>query len=191
MTPMHFHLMTNHIPVLGALFGTVLLGLSLLAGKEENRKGVLGIFIFLAIITPAVFFSGAIGKHAVSALPGIEPSLIEAHSKTAGLTLAGVEVLGLFALATWILFFFPTMAQLRIRAASATFLCGVAVTGMLAWTAMTGGRIGQGDGLGLSGSAGIEVASLSQGNSDSPCESGMLAFMAWKCLTSDQVPLKP
>lgn len=57
MTAAHIHLLLNHIPILGVLFGLLLL-YGTIKKTREIKKANLVTFIVAAILTVPVFFSG-------------------------------------------------------------------------------------------------------------------------------------
>ncbi len=47
----HVHLLLNHLPVVGALFGLLLLVVAILHNSGELKKAGLWIFVILALIS--------------------------------------------------------------------------------------------------------------------------------------------
>ncbi len=148
MNPLHLHLLINHIPVLGAFFGCLLMGISLVNGREETRKNAFAFFVFLAILTPFVFLSGEFSEDLAKKLPGVEESRIETHAEAADMALIGIELLGVIAGGTWFLNFFPNSVGLRKKMGWVLFIVAIVVSGWLSWTATTGGRIRHGEEFG-------------------------------------------
>jgi hypothetical protein len=95
----HVHLMINHFPVIG-LFGAIaLLGYSLARKSEELKRVCFGLFVLLALITLAVFFTGQAAEDTVKKLPNVTEAFIGRHEEMAELALVLMETLGLAALA--------------------------------------------------------------------------------------------
>jgi len=54
----HIHLSLNHLPVVGIIFGVLLLLLALLRKSEELKRVSLGVFVLTALIALPVYFTG-------------------------------------------------------------------------------------------------------------------------------------
>ena len=85
MNATHFHLILNHIPVLGTAFGLGLLIFGLLRTSDEIKKAALGIFVIVAIATIPVYFTGEPAEEGVESLPGVSKAFMERHEEAAGL----------------------------------------------------------------------------------------------------------
>jgi hypothetical protein len=141
MNPVHVHLMLNHIPVLGMIFATLLLGHALWHEKAELRKLALGLFVLLAVITPIVYLSGHGAEESVERLAGVSEAALERHEDAGRPALIAMFVSGaggLFVSLAWV---WPAAAGIRRKAAWGLFALGLASSGWLAWTALTGGQI--------------------------------------------------
>ena len=55
MTAAHVHLLLNHIPILGSIFGLLLLCYGMLRKSDEIKKTSLGIFVITALLTIPVY----------------------------------------------------------------------------------------------------------------------------------------
>ena len=77
LSPVHVHLMLNHIPVLGMVFTSLLLAYALIRDQAELRKAALALFILLALVTPAVYLSGEGAEEGVEHLAGVSEAAIE------------------------------------------------------------------------------------------------------------------
>ena len=77
MNAIHFHLMLNHIPVLGTAFGLVLLVFSLWRKSEELKKASLVIFLISALVAVPVYLTGEPAEDAVKPLAGVSRPVIE------------------------------------------------------------------------------------------------------------------
>ena len=58
MSLVHLHLLLNHLPVIGAFFGVLLLAVALARRSSELAKVALAFFAFLGAVSVAVFFTG-------------------------------------------------------------------------------------------------------------------------------------
>jgi hypothetical protein len=94
----HVHLMINHTPVIGIPGVILLLVYSLVRRSEEVKRVSFGLFVLIALMTFAVFFTGEAAQKVVKGLPGVTETYIGRHEEMAGYTLVLVEVLGVLAL---------------------------------------------------------------------------------------------
>ena len=58
MDAAHIHLLLNHIPILGTIFGLLLLCYGIWKHSDEIKKASLGTFVIVALITIAVYLTG-------------------------------------------------------------------------------------------------------------------------------------
>ena len=58
MNAAHLHLMLNHLPILGTLFGAAILGIALWLRNSPFQKVALVFFVLLGLAGIAVYWSG-------------------------------------------------------------------------------------------------------------------------------------
>jgi uncharacterized membrane protein len=98
MDLIHLHLLLNHLPVVGTLFGTVFLIWGL-AGKDQTVLRVAYVtFVAISIVTIPVVLTGQVAEEVVEQLPGVSETIIESHETVAEITLWGVLLLGAVSL---------------------------------------------------------------------------------------------
>jgi hypothetical protein len=148
MNPVHIHLITNHLPVTGTLFATLILAYALISAKEEIQKLALAVLVVLAIVTPLVFFSGEKAEGRVELIAGIQEGDLEKHEEAGEAAFALMEGLGVLAFFQLALFAFPNTAGLRRKSIRLILLIAALVTGWMFYTANTGGRIRHGEEMG-------------------------------------------
>ena len=100
----HVHLMLNHLPVLGTVFGLALLAWAMLRRDETLQRAALATFVLTALAAIPVFLTGEPSEEMVEHLTGTAEQAIEAHEDAAVVALVAVEVLGALAIATLLLF---------------------------------------------------------------------------------------
>lgn len=100
MNQAHLHLLLNHLPILGALFGLLLLTGGFLLKNDTVKRTALGLFVLSAILAIPAYLTGEGAEEVVEGLPGVTENLIEAHEDMANIFLWMVGALGLIALAT-------------------------------------------------------------------------------------------
>ena len=94
----HVHLLINHFPVIGVLGAILLLVYSLVRKSEEVTMVSFGLFVLIALITIAVFFTGEAAEEVVKNLPGVTETYIGRHEEMAEPALVLIEALGVMAL---------------------------------------------------------------------------------------------
>ncbi|MEJ4089217.1 hypothetical protein, partial [Galbibacter orientalis] len=100
MNDAHFHLVVNHLPIVGVLIGFLVLLAGLIMKKPQIKNTALGIFIFSALTAIVAFLTGEGAEEIVENLPGISETLIHKHEEYAELFLAMMQILGVTSLIT-------------------------------------------------------------------------------------------
>ncbi|HKU61586.1 MAG TPA: hypothetical protein VJQ44_10250 [Gemmatimonadales bacterium] len=141
MSDAHWHLIVNHLPVLGVPFGAALLAVGLLRGQVALQRAGLGVLILAGLAAGIAYLTGEPAEHALEAaggLAGRPESLIEAHEEAA---LAAMLAAGLLALVAgfglWRLRRNPPGRRWMVGTLALAFV----VTLALGWVATLGGRI--------------------------------------------------
>ena len=98
MDAAHLHLLLNHIPILGTIFGLLLLVYAGMKKSYELKKVSFSVFVVTALITIPVFLTGDGAAHLVRNLPGVSVEIIKQHDRAATLTTIAIELLGAAAL---------------------------------------------------------------------------------------------
>jgi hypothetical protein len=83
MNDAHYHLIVNHLPIVGLLIGILVLIAGLVFNKTEVKLTALGILIFSAITSIAAFYTGEGAENIVENLEGISETLIHTHEEYA------------------------------------------------------------------------------------------------------------
>lgn len=104
MNPAHWHLMLNHVPVLGTAFGMALIAWALVRKSEELKRVSLGVFVIIALLAIPAYLTGEPAEEIVEHLPGVSEASIEEHEDAAKFAFAGVLVLGAPALGGLVIF---------------------------------------------------------------------------------------
>ncbi|MBD3403487.1 hypothetical protein GF420_11370 [candidate division GN15 bacterium] len=139
MNAAHAHLILNHLPVIGLLFGIGFLLVGLLRKHDTLIRSAFTIFIIVSIATIPVFLSGEAAEDVVENLPGVEEAYIHAHEEAGETALIAMIVLGLISIAgLWV---FRFMNRIRMTAAGLVLVLSLVVAGWMAYTANLGGEI--------------------------------------------------
>jgi uncharacterized membrane protein len=158
MNAAHVHLLLNHVPVLGIIFGLLLLAYAIYRRQEDLMRAGLGFLVLSAVVAVAVYLTGEPAEEVVEGMAGISEAAIEAHEEVAVFALIGTSVLGLFALGVLLRFrqHLPRWAVITAMGLS------VAVTGVTAWTSYLGGEINHPELASPAGAAGEQQADYEQ-----------------------------
>lgn len=139
MNDAQLHLALNHFPILGTLFGTVLLGIGVFGKNKSLLDTGLIILFLMALITIPVYLSGEGAEEIVEEL-GVDHDTIHAHEEIAESAVWFMDGLGLLALVS---FFFTRRAlngPARILTI-VTFVLGIVVLGLMFRVGGSGGEI--------------------------------------------------
>lgn len=139
MEPVHLHLLTNHVPVIGAFFGALVLIFGMVRKSPPTLTAAYWIFLLSAALGLVAYFSGEGAEHAVENLPGVTDKLIETHEDIGKFTLIGLILLGAISLFGLIR---SKNHYDRIKSiALVALVIALASFGIGAYTAYTGGLI--------------------------------------------------
>lgn len=138
MSGAHLHLILNHVPVLGAVFGLLLLSYGLLRRSDSVVRASLWTLAVVGVAGLAAYWTGEPAEEVVENMPGISEAILERHEEVAYLATIGAGLVGLIALAV--------LAVHRARPVAASYsavmlLLTAGLFGAMAWTANLGGQI--------------------------------------------------
>lgn len=137
MDTAHLHLVLNHLPVLGTLFGALGLAYGLWRKSRDVVAFSLGLFVLSGLAAGAAYLTGEGAEEVVERAAGASEVLLERHEDASFYALIAAGVLGVFALGTLALF-----RQTVPRAVVALLLVlALGAGGLMAWTANLGGQI--------------------------------------------------
>jgi len=138
MSPVHLHLLLNHVPVIGTVIALCLLAYAWMRRDESIGRAALALLVVLAVAAAATFFTGEPAEEALEGASGISEALIERHEEAALLALLAIAALGVASLAVLLVSRGRTLA----RGAMLTILvAGLVPMAALAYTANLGGQI--------------------------------------------------
>ena len=139
MNAAHWHLVLNHIPLVGIGFVLLLLIIALSLKSSDLINVSLIFTVIIALWAIPAYLTGEPAEEIVEDMPGISESLIEEHEEMAEKAFIFIEVVGGIALIALIARRFN-----KKLGATLTFLtlAGLLVGGgLIAWTANLGGKI--------------------------------------------------
>lgn len=135
----HVHLVLTHIPVLGTVFGLMVLIYAIIRGNADIMVVSLWTFVLSGLAAVATYFTGEGAEDIVEKLPGVSESIIEVHQDFAGYALFASALLGLIALGGLWLFWKRKLVPAWLG--RTVLVLSIVVSAMMAWTATLGGRI--------------------------------------------------
>lgn len=142
MDATYFHLAMNHFPVMGAIFGLVVLGWGLFRGNVEVKNLGLAVMVVTAVVAIPVFLTGEPAEETVEVLPGVLEAAIEQHEDFAKFGLTAALISGVAALGSLIYSWIrPDQGGIGRLLAIVTLALSMVTVGAMSWTAKLGGVI--------------------------------------------------
>jgi hypothetical protein len=131
--------MLNHVPLLGLVFGAILLGGGLWRGSEDVARASLGLLAVAGLSALAVYLTGEPAEEVVEGLAGVSSEALEAHEEWGWFALLGSGATGICALGTLLL----GIGRTRVGrgAAVLTLILALLASGIVGYTANLGGKI--------------------------------------------------
>jgi len=139
INPAHIHLALNHVPVLGVLFGTILLAMGLWRRNDTIRRTSLVVLLLTGAAAGAVYLTGEPAEELIENAAGVSEKRIERHEDAAAVATSGAALLGGGALV--LLRRARRTGLMSSRLLVAIFGLALLTTVLMAWTANLGGQI--------------------------------------------------
>lgn len=108
MNEAHFHLLVNHIPIIGVVIGILILTAGFIFKINMVKRTALGVFIFSAMFAIPAFLSGEGAEEVIEKLPGVSETYIKAHEEIAEIFIWIIATLGVLSLVTFLSEYFKT-----------------------------------------------------------------------------------
>ena len=134
----HVHLLLNHLPVLGSIFGTILLAWAVWRRKDESTRVALVVLTLVALASIGTYLSGEPAEEIVERLDGFSDPVMESHEEAALPANIAAIVLGLSALGGVILYRARPVAR---RYSMVVLVLAVVTAALMSWTALLGGQV--------------------------------------------------
>jgi hypothetical protein len=135
----HWHLVLNHLPVVGSLAALLLLAWAFIRNTDESKRIALGALVLLALVSIPAFLTGEPSERFLKGLPGISKRWMSSHEEAAGVALW--VAVGAGALALGALVFFRKALSIPRWCIGGLLLVMLVVCGLMGRTAKFGGRI--------------------------------------------------
>ena len=140
LSPLHLHLMLNHVPVLGTIAVALVLGIGLVRRSREIVRLGLVLTVLASLLTVPVYLTGDPAEHALREFdPSVDRKLIHEHEEKAEIGFIAVLATGALALgALW-----WGRAPDDTRRGAPALVCAALLVcfGLFAVAALEGGRI--------------------------------------------------
>jgi hypothetical protein len=135
MDQAHWHLLLNHTPILGSLFGLLLLAFGLLRHNAPAlRIGLITVLVSAVLCIPTQL-TGEGAEEVVEDMPGITHAIIHEHEEAAEVGFWAMEATGVLALLALLM---PSRGRLFT---GLTLVATAASFGLLARAGNLGGQI--------------------------------------------------
>lgn len=103
MNTAHWHLVLNHIPIIGIVIGTLSLITGFIFSSDSIKRLSMGILVVSGLFAIPAYFTGEGAEDLVENLPGVAESNIENHESSGLAFLILATTVGLLGAITFIL----------------------------------------------------------------------------------------
>lgn len=138
MNAAYFHLVLNHVPILGTMFAAALLGVAVLRRNDTLLRAGWVTLVAVALAAIPTYLAGQQAEEIVEHLPGVSHDAIEAHEEIALFALIGAGAAGALGLAALVL---TRRGPAPRWLGAGSLALALAVAGIMVATADRGGRI--------------------------------------------------
>lgn len=139
MSQAHIHLIITHLPIFGALLGTLVLIHGIWSKSIQTKIAAFNLFIISAIGAGIAYATGEGAEEAVEHIQGVSENIIEQHENAAMFALVSLIVLGVSSLLAIIV---ANKNNILTKTTSlATLLIAVISFALVARTGYLGGQI--------------------------------------------------
>ena len=135
----HWHLVLNHLPVIGSFAALLLLAWAFIKNTDESKRIALTAVVLVALAAIPAFLTGEPAEHLLKGLPGISKRWMSNHESIADTALWVAVGAGVLALA--VLIYFRKARSIPRWAMSVVLVVMLAVGGLMLRTANYGGKI--------------------------------------------------
>jgi uncharacterized membrane protein len=97
MSPAHIHLLITHLPIFGALIGSLVLAFAIIIKSNDTKIAAYGVLVLSTFRAGIAYLTGEGAEEVVEEIPGVVESTIETHENFALIALIGLLILGLLS----------------------------------------------------------------------------------------------
>ena len=98
LNPAHVHLLLNHIPVMGVLFGLLVLLIGFYWKNDQVKRASFVVLVVAALAAGVVYLNGESAEEVVEGMPGVTETVIEPHESAALWALILTALTGVLAI---------------------------------------------------------------------------------------------
>lgn len=138
MEAVQLHLLLNHVPVIGTIFGLALLAYGLLRDQNTVVRAALWALVITGVAGVATYLSGEPAEEVIEEMAGVSEALIERHEEMAYWATGGAVVVGLVALVMLTLY---RTREVGRGFAAVVLALALGTSGLMGWTAHLGGQV--------------------------------------------------
>ena len=135
----HWHLVLNHLPVVGSLAALLLLAWAFVKNTDESKRIALAAVVLVALVSVPAFLTGEPSERLLKGLPGISKRWMSSHEEMAENAFRTAIIAGV--LATAALIYFRKTRSIPRWTIALVLASTVAVAGSMSITARHGGKI--------------------------------------------------
>jgi uncharacterized membrane protein len=139
MIPVEGHLLLNHVPLVGLVFGLAFVLAGLMRGTDQTLRAGLGIFVAMGIAVVPVVGSGLVAANLLANAAWLDANAVSRH-QLAGIV-TSVVLVGLGALSGVALLVSRRTGRLSGRLTVAIVVLALAGLGATGWTGYLGGAL--------------------------------------------------
>jgi hypothetical protein len=139
MIPVEAHLVLNHVPLVGLMFGLVFFVAGLKRSSEAALCAGLRIFVAIGVVVLLVAGSGLVTANLLAEAAWLDPDALSVHRQVGLLTLVVLVALGGFS--GVMLFASRNTPLLPAWAMTTVLVLAIAGVGVSIWTAYLGGGL--------------------------------------------------
>jgi len=137
LNPAHWHLLVNHLPIIGSIIGLFILGYGIISKTEVVIKMSYWLFIVLAVFAVIAKQTGEQAEGFIMSAKLADETLIEPHAQAADYAQWAMIILGLIALAA---LFINRLKMLKVMPLI-VLITALVGAGLMGWTGFLGGEI--------------------------------------------------
>jgi len=137
MNPAHWHLLFNHLPIVGSMFTLFVLGYGIIFKNNSIIRLSYILFALCAVTSIIASSTGEDAEHYLKGLNNVEDLYLERHVQMAAIANVGMIIIGVVSLMA---LFFKKIKELKFMPVIIIVLALI-VAGLMSYTGKLGGEI--------------------------------------------------